>query len=391
MFIKGKWLALVRDEHWYIMKVARSKNYMKIMRVADIDLSQTKVEDGVSLDPQLTGERVEPEKEKSLVLEESARRLQHWLKKEKMRNKELSITFTCEGVITRIIVLPHLSRKDLNKLLTEQVDQYFSMNIEDYLVDFRILENFIEDGQPRIRVLLAAIPKEQWENFWTICQGAQLRPQVVELAADSIARVYIWSALSSKQGQKYLKRGDLGIKSKQSMLTQLSKVLEDKLPASLQTKLTLPKNRIVQKKPNTQETIEDMVIVSLNKGRTEIVLLENGISFLYSDFKLSRSNTLDPNAEILWENVLVPLFQVLIEFNNFFASRHFGKIIDSFYLTGELADIPGITEMFEDNVGVSAKIGFPKFWRPKFTGQAKNLQANWMKYADLYGLALRED
>jgi type IV pilus assembly protein PilM len=36
-------------------------------------------------------------------------------------------------------------------------------------------------------------------------------------------------------------------------------------------------------------------------------------------------------------------------------------------------------------------IGFPDGWKPKFKGNSKTMMANWQKYGDLYGLALRED
>lgn len=350
MFEKKKWVAVVRENHWIVAKAARRKLKVKILRLA--------------------------EKES-----ESPEELKEWLSRQKVPLKDLEIAISASGIITRIITLPLLAPKDLEVLLTEHVDQYFTLNIADYIVDYRVLENIEEDGQKRQRVLLAALPKTKWTDVWATFEQIGFRPGVVDLASNSLARVY------ARLGNMHLSKGDSHLAS-------------------------------------------DIAIVDLNPDRVEIVLLEHGVFFLYSDLEIGAESLVEMRRELAlgtdgdsrphgetndifpevvspWraelprsievriqdetEQALQPVLQILTEFFNFFAARHFGKAIDKIYLTGELADLPFLNGLFESNLGVETKVGFPYGWRPEFRRRAKKQKKNWMKYGNLYGLALRED
>jgi type IV pilus assembly protein PilM len=288
------------------------------------------------------------------------------------------LTISCPGVITRIITLPILNPKDLEKLLTEQVDQYFTLNIEDYLIDYRFIEKFEEDGQQRQRILLAAIPRSEWEKLLKSWNELDFHPKVVDLAGDSLSRLYSqvgWANGSFK-------------------------------------KTTFP----------------DLAIVDLGPDRVEIVLLEHGIFFLYADLevnlkgleeyaeslknvqpshmlseKLIPEGTSEKNLELnpqelteIWaqnemEGILKPVLQGLSDFLNFFASRHFGKSVDYLFITGYYSNVPLVQNIFEQVLEHETHIGFPEGWHPRFNKRLKPLQESWMKYGSLYGLALRED
>lgn len=346
MFGKKRWLAIVRDEQWTIAKVSSRKKNITILRFSQMEPGAGDETSG------------------------SALPLKDWLRKQRVSIKKLQIAYACPGVITRMIVLPKMGEKDLDKLLTEYVDQYFTLNVEDYLIDYRVVQYFAEEGQEKQRVLLAALPKYQWKKFLATCDSAGFQPKVVDLAADSVVRLY------NKLGG----------------------------------------NNVIPSENNPDRRF-DCAIVDLGRDRVEFVLLEEGIFFLYSDMEISlgtvaetlnntrlimSQNLLEPDEvgiitpsesdlSVELENALMPVLSTLGEFINFFAAKHFGKAIDNIFITGELSDLPFLEELFSDNLGVETKIGFPKGWRPSFTRRLRTKANGWMKYASLYGLAFRED
>lgn len=273
-----------------------------------------------------------------------------------------------------MITLPLMSAQDLDKLLTEQVDQYFTLNISDYVVDYRVLERLIEDEEMRQRVLLAALPKYQWQALCSEWEIIGFKPKVVDLAADGLARLYSQLALNGKS---------------------------KKNTAELEAPL-------------------DLAIVELSADRVEFILLEHGVFFLYSDLEVSL-NELDQVATAVngttqelghgqreagdsdlqtsrlqaWakaeiESTLGNVLQSVSEFFGFFAARHFGKSIDRIYLTGDYSNLPFLQEIFETNLEIVTQVGFPNAWRPRFSKKMSIHQENGMKYGSLYGLALRE-
>lgn len=362
MLKKKKWVAVIRGEHWLVAKTAHRKNKLQITRLAEYSGTSVNQE---SLSAAAASEEATPVKQ-----------LKQWLQREKVPLKELSVAVSCSGVITRVITLPVLTGKELAKLLTEQVDQYFTFNTRDYIIDFRVLAKFEEDGQKRQQVLLAALPRHQWEKWWVLWEELGIKPEVVDLASDSLARLY----------------------------------------ARLETDEGL--NKAKPRKARTSASVADMAVVDLNRERVEFVILEAGVFFLYSDLKVELSeledardffpeNVVESETEDWYgnnqglnmegekrrivEQALTPVFHELAEFLNFFAARHFGKTVDKIYLTGEYADIPFLTEMFEYNLEVPTQLGFPAGWRPHLARRLRHKRKDWMKYGSLYGLALRED
>lgn len=383
---RKKWLAVVRGKKWVVARISRNKNKLNILRLDEFQhrtfpyqpLNSDQETSGV----QETGEGTQ---------EDYLSALKAWLKKRKVSLKKLELAISCPGVITRMITLPFLSEKDLERLLTEQVDQYFTLNIAEYIIDYRVLERVQEDGQMRIRVLLAAIPKVRWEEYWSIWDKLGFAPKITDLAADCLARLY----------------------PRLDFFT-------------------------AKRVNNPAEAVRDMAIVDLNSERVEFVLLEHGVLFLYSDMEVMFEGLLDsirnlkpaqqveepvpaaePNNEQNndvpsndgliefrpelepetleqrlkreMEEVLNPVFNTLVEFLNFFAARHYGKSVDCVYITGEYADLPFLAEVFERNLGIMAKAGFPNDWQPSYKKKLKALNKTWMRYGSLYGLAIRED
>lgn len=334
--MKKKWVAFVRGNRWVVakIKVAQRKPALNIL----------------SLNEYVEG----AESPVSKVLQ-----LRTWLKKKKVPLKKLEFTLSCQGVITRMITLPLLSAKDLEKLLTEQVAQYFTVNIEDYLVDYRVVEQVEEEGQKRLKVLVTALPKYHWEPMWSMWQEVGLEPKVVDLASDCLARLY-------------------GRLSRQTL------------------------------KKDSGELPKDLAIVDINSDGVEFLLLEHGVFFLYSDLEtdmadLPPKQEENPDLETLQdseqaERVHLELAQTfssvlrtLAEFLSFFAMRHFGKNVDEIYLTGELAPLSYLAELFETELGIPTHLGFIDEWKPSHSSGVKLAENDWVKYGSLYGLALRED
>lgn len=329
---KTKWVAWVRGNRWVIAKVKVAQRNVSLKILALSEYEQDKEESPVSK-----------------VLQ-----LRTWLEKGKVPLKKLELTLSCPGVITRMITLPLLSAKDLEKLLTEQVSQYFTVNIEDYLVDYRIVEPIEEEGQKRLKVLVTALPKYHWEPIWTMWQEVGLEPKVVDLASDCLARLY------ARLSRKNLKK-------------------------------------------NAGEHPKDLAIVDINSDGVEFLLLEHGVFFLYSDLEadlvelpLNQEETPQDTeqaeqAHLELAQTFSPVLRTLAEFLSFFAMRHFGKNVDEIYLSGELAPLPYLTELFETELGIPTHSGFIDDWKPDYGRKVTIAENDGVKYGSLYGLALRED
>ncbi|TGE34195.1 pilus assembly protein PilM [Desulfosporosinus sp. Sb-LF] len=373
MFVRTQWLAYIQGKYWVIARVKRRKNEIHVLHLATFSEEIPEQEiDLLEKQGDIEAPDIIVENEENQYLQ----RLKNWLKQEKVSVKKLKISVSIPGVITRIITLPIISKKYLDKLLTEEVAQYFTVNITDYVLDYRVLKYFEEDGQKRQLVLVAALPKQQWVSLWTLWEELGFSPRVVDLAADCLTRLY----------------GRLGNLGQETATVGLG------------------------------ELGSDVAIIDLGNDRVEFLLLDQGTFFLYSDMQISlaalksyaglscvtgdakkslieETEPSDDNADFgdtgrirkqKTEDTILPVLQTLDQLFSFFAARHYGKRIDLVYLTGEYADRPFLPEIFKENIDIDTMVGFPDGWKPSFSEQTGDSN-NWMKYGSLYGLAMRED
>lgn len=378
MFKRKQWIAVVRENQWVVAKVARRKQKLDILKLSEIHIRPDS-EVSRETNQGFVGEN-EPFSEEddlkkgSLSGGKKTDLIKAWLRKNGVPLNRLRLAVSCPGVITRMITLPLMPVKDLDKLLTEQVDQYFTLSISDYVVDYRVIDQFTEQGEPRQRVLLAALPRYHWETFWSEWKEIGFVPKVVDLAADGLVRLYSRLALTGLQ----------------------------------------------QRNPDDPEAPPDLAIVELSADRVELIILEKGNFFLHSDLEAALKG-LDPlraslrsivqggvpeqqeeaevpderkekllslakaDVEMALRNVL----ESLAEFLGFFAARHFGKSVDRIYITGDYADLPALREVFQANLEIYTQVGFPNVWYPGFSKRARAFQKDGIKYGSLYGLAMR--
>lgn len=399
MFNRKLSVAVIKGQNWTLAQVTRYKTKLKVMKLSQFSMASLEERQAPK-----NIENINSPNETELTIGSGSNepepivKLKAWLKQQKIPLNKLKLAFSCPGTITRIITLPLMPTKDLDKLLTEQVDQYFTLNIADYLVDYRILDFFEEEGQKRQRILLAAIPIFQWEQLCSNLEILGLKPTVIDLTADSLARLYGKLDRLKKPSRK-LKFTAINLAA-DSRLMRLYRKLD---------RLKKPSKKV----DNSDAGSLDIAIVDLSAERVEFIILEGGLFFLYSDQEVSFEVLNDMNLSIQTEleekdylevnnlpkgnfraeleDALTPVLQTLGGFITFFAARHFGKSIDKIFLTGEYSNLPLITEFFEASLEVETQQGFPRNWKPDFGREAKNNQQDWMKYGSLYGLALRED
>jgi Tfp pilus assembly PilM family ATPase len=238
--MKKHWLAVIRDHELCVARVAVGKNKeVKVLFLSEYtfagngDSNETK-----GSDADFAG-------------------IRSWLQKLAVPVKQLKLAVSSVGLITRVITLPQMSNRDLEKLIGDHIDQYFTLNIQQYITDYRILSKYRENGKPMMNVLLAAFPRARMQFIWSLCRHLGFEPQVVDLTADCLTRLY----------------------------------------ASLADKVAGP--RLPESEPGTIPG--DIAVVSLDGDEVEFVLLENAGFFLYSDLGLDLRASLLPAVSVVRE------------------------------------------------------------------------------------------
>lgn len=99
------------------------------------------------------------------------------------KTKHVSVAVANQGVVVRQVELPRMDEADLKGALQFQVQDYIPIPIEDAMLDFLPLEEYVApDGAEMMRVLAVAAQKDMINAFVVVVQRAGLDPVGIDIA-----------------------------------------------------------------------------------------------------------------------------------------------------------------------------------------------------------------
>lgn len=114
--------------------------------------------------------------------------IKEFIKKHKVKAGKMVINITGTGVITRDIQLPKSTDEEISKMLKYDVQQYFPVDLENYVLDFKVLEEVANHEGVFNRIILAAVPIQQAEEYMKIPKLLNMEMQAIDLPANSVSK-----------------------------------------------------------------------------------------------------------------------------------------------------------------------------------------------------------
>ncbi len=111
------------------------------------------------------------------------------------KSKRVVIGLANQRVIVRLAEMPTMTESDLQASLQYEAQELIPIPVDDAILDFQILDDVItNDGDPRMRVLLAAAQKDMVRSHLAALEGAGLRADVVDVVPFAMVRALRWSS-----------------------------------------------------------------------------------------------------------------------------------------------------------------------------------------------------
>lgn len=107
--------------------------------------------------------------------------------------KRASVSFILSGLtslLVREITLPYLSEDKVYNLLKYEATQYFPVNIEKFILDYRLIEVVKEDKKAKKqRLLVFAIPKQIIEKIINISDRLKFRINKIDIEVNALSKI----------------------------------------------------------------------------------------------------------------------------------------------------------------------------------------------------------
>ena len=276
-----------------------------------------------------------------------------YLKKSRIKVKDVSFVVKGEELITRHIIMPMVKEEAMLDSVEFELRQFIGDKIEEYYLDYEVLNYNKDENNGNAEVFVVAAEKNKIDEYIELGNLLNLNVKAIDIYANVLARVY------RNLKPSFLKRiKSVGIISVENDSSSI--------------------------------TITEWGKLALEKY--EEYGLENGIDKEF-DNKLEYDtyiNSIDL-TEVKQEESIDEYFQKLtVRFNSFIQFYTSGKVrknLDRIFIIGYGSKIRGIEQYFEVNLGARAG-NVPDFSDMKSTVNTSQ-RIHLKDYIYCYGLLLR--
>lgn len=121
--------------------------------------------------------------------EENINQIEKLLSERKVKSKKAKAVISLEGIITRLIETPFLGKKDLKKFISNNLSEYFTVNLNDYYFDYKVISSKGRKNK-KLNVVLCAFPRTKLNDIYSFVESCDLDCEKITIYPDSIASMF---------------------------------------------------------------------------------------------------------------------------------------------------------------------------------------------------------
>ena len=127
--------------------------------------------------------------------------IQGMIKSNHIKIKDAVVTFESQDIIKREMVVQKVDENDQMELVTYEVSQYLPIDIDAYVLQFKVIDEVEENSGVKLKILLGAMPKEIVKSLFDIIHECGLNPLYMDMHSNSMEKFleYDFDSISSNK------------------------------------------------------------------------------------------------------------------------------------------------------------------------------------------------
>ena len=113
------------------------------------------------------------------------------LKQKNIRTKNVAFTLESTDTISREIVLPWAKPQELEQIIGFEVEQYLPIEMDKYILQYKIINEFEEDDVKKVTVLVVALPKLIGEAYLDLAKNMGLNPHYLDIHSNCVHKLLL--------------------------------------------------------------------------------------------------------------------------------------------------------------------------------------------------------
>ena len=239
------------------------------------------------------------------------------------KGKKVKICVNMSHVTVREIKVPVVPEDELYEVVKWELKKIIDFNEEEYNLDFKVLEKIESEAVPKFLVKVYVGRKAVLKQYVSLIEHADMEVDLITIPPYALRALFTALKGEAKSSVAIV---DLGAKS---------------------STLSILKNGMVRFERQLMFSSFELCDM-LDKKRIEYSSLEN----LYLGFSLGDGSLLDK----ITSEALTMLIEELTKSFGYYNSVIKGGSVDGLYLTGGLANIPGIDSLLSTSLGINTEL-----------------------------------
>ncbi|AOT68175.1 type IV pilus assembly protein PilM [Geosporobacter ferrireducens] len=256
------------------------------------------------------------------------------LEANKIRTKSVVCTLESSTIITREIVLPMVKPQELKEMVRYEIQQYLPIELEQYVIQYKLLEEFKEGDTKHANIWVAALPKTIVESYLSLLESLNLKPVALDIHSNTVAKIIDSNCQINKAA---------AISDKTVALIDLG---HHHMNVTILDNGSFKFNRLLNMGGKDIETnLSNFLDFSVEQAKIK-KLEASDISEIEGDYsEESRTLNIIKSSIDTWIDEIERVFK-------YHTTRSTGNKIDEIYLFGGSANQTGIEKYMEESVNI---------------------------------------
>lgn len=265
-------------------------------------------------------------------------RLSHLLQKELINEgikvKETAVTSNSTVIINREIIVPKAEEDELDTLINYEIQQYLPINLNDYIVQYDVLEEIKGEDIDKLRVLVVTYPKRLARQYYDFTLSSGLKPKSLDINFNAVKKVMLRNMINTEGGE-----------NEDEKSTAIVDIGADTIEVNIYINQGIDFTRIIKYGGNAiDKEISKELKIDLKRAEACKIAVNNEDEEITENKKIIEKYLDSFKRDVLEE--LQRIFQ-------FYINKKVGNKIDKIYLHGGGSRIRGLAEFLESELNIS--------------------------------------
>ena len=105
-----------------------------------------------------------------------------------IKAKDVVITTNSSSIINRDILIPVVKEEELDTVVKYEIQQYLPINLDDYVVQFLVLDKVKDKDIEKLKVNVTAFPQRISLSYYNLINSLELNPYALDVNYNSITK-----------------------------------------------------------------------------------------------------------------------------------------------------------------------------------------------------------